>query len=214
MESIGVLLKEELVADVQKWLRRAKKGDEASFEQFYLACKSRILNYTYRFIGDYHASEELTQEVFFRAYRGLSRYEERETPLAWIYSIARNLSCNWIRAQRLRRHLSLDAPLRVVDGEKSLSDAIPSKEIGPGERLLKKERLAILQGAILSLDVSYREVVILCDLQGYEYCMAAEILGISTGTVGSRLSRARLKIAKKVKSKLNRSDSGVKEHLR
>jgi len=202
------VMDDEECVQLEWCLRRVQQGDTDAYERFYLKTKDRIFNFIYRTIGDYHASEELTQEVFVKAYRNISRYEARQKPLAWIYTIARNLCKNWFRARQVRRLLSLDAPAGSSESPSSLGDLIPGKGPGPDRLVRANEEHALLQGFIRSLPSPYRDVVVLCELQGCDYRTAAQVLKISVGTVGSRLARARLKIASHLKA-LCGQDKGV-----
>ena len=179
-------------------LKRAKSGDKAAFEIFYNRHKRRILNYAYRMIGNRESAEEITQEVFVKAYVNLSRYTEQGKPLNWIYTIAGNLSKNFLRDKRFEPQLSLDKELLGKEGI-SLQDVIPAKEKGPSDIVISKEQEVLIQKHIDLLPLKYKEVLVLCDVQGHSYEETAGILKCRVGSVGSRLSRARLLLAKSLK---------------
>ncbi|MBI2871419.1 MAG: RNA polymerase sigma factor [Candidatus Omnitrophica bacterium] len=196
------VIPDEETQHIEVCLQKAREGDLEAFERFYLTYKGRIFNYLYRFLGDYHASEELTQEVFIKAYKNLKRYEARMTPLAWIYTIARNSCKNWFRARALRSHISLDAPAPQEGG--SLGELLPAQGESPEEEATRQEEEGLLKASILSLPAPFREVVILCDIQGCDYRQAAVILGTTTGTIGSRLFRARTLLAEQLRKVADR----------
>jgi len=176
-------------------LERVKKGDKTAFELFYNKHKRVILNYAYRMIGDRPCAEEITQETFVKAYVNISRYVPQGKPLNWIYRIAGNLCRNFLRDKKYEPRLSLDAKL-PEDEKLSYKDVIGADKETPRDAVIMKEQDKLIQTNIALLPVKYREVVTLCDMQGYSYEEAAEILKCRIGSVGSRLSKARGLLAK------------------
>jgi len=177
---------------------RAKKGDKEAFDELYQKYKRPILNYVYRFIGNRANAEELTQEAFVRSYINLHRFEPRAKFSSWLYRIAGNLAKNYIRhAQYEKRAHSIKH--RTYDGsdeEFEIIDSIKDKAKRPDESAESKETDALVQDAINELPAQFKEVLILCDLEGFTYEEAAKIMRCKPMTVGSRLWRAREKLAK------------------
>ncbi len=176
---------------------RAQEGDKEAFEQLYQAYKRPILNYLYRFIGNRHSAEELTQEAFVKAYMNLHKYEPRAKFSSWLYKIAGNLAKNYLR------HASYDKraePKRRGSrsiGEKEISpfETIENGSKGPVENARTKEAEELIQQAIDKLPAHLKETVILCDIEGFSYQEASKVMNCSMMTVGSRLWRARKKLA-------------------
>jgi len=176
---------------------RAKEGDREAFDELYNAYKRPILNYLYRFIGNRHCAEELTQETFIRAYTNLHRYEPRAKFSSWLYRIAGNLARNFLR------HASYDKrvrPVKVDPYSDASGDVLSTENIAcpakkPDEHVYKKEIEAIIQQAIDYLPVHLKEAVILCDIKELSYDDAAKIMKCRPMTVGSRLWRGRKKLA-------------------
>jgi RNA polymerase sigma-70 factor (ECF subfamily) len=193
-------------ASDEELLGRAKDGEKLAFDVFYSRNKRRILNYVYRMISNRARAEEVTQEVFVKAYLALESYSEEGKALNWIYTIAGNLSKNYLRDKRYEPGLLLDKELRGQDGI-TLGDVIPSDSDTPLEITLKKEQELLVQINIDKLPVKYKEILILCDIQGHSYEEVAEILNCSTGSVGSRLSKARSLLAKSLKKYFKQNDS-------
>ena len=180
------------------FLRMAKKGDKAAFEKFYQRYKKQIFVYIYRFVNNYACAEELTQETFINAYTHLDTYSEKGKPLAWLYTIASNLSKNVLKRKKICSEVSLDAPLADSDGQINMLDVLESSRETPEIVIRNKELVARIQDAIDLLPVEDRQILLLCDGQGQSYQDVANILGYKPSTIGTRLFRARRKIAKKL----------------
>lgn len=179
-------------------INKAREGDKPAFEEFYQRYKNQIFNYTYRFINNYALAEELTQETFINAYTNLDKYSEKGKPLAWFYTIASNLCKNAIKSKVIRAEVSLDAPFKDTDGQLGLLDVLESHKDEPELTIRSKELITKIQEAIDSLPLEYKQILLLCDIQGQSYQDVAQILNCKPSTVGSRLFRARRKIGKKL----------------
>jgi RNA polymerase sigma-70 factor (ECF subfamily) len=182
-------------------VQKAKAGERGAFEQLYQKYKRPILNYTYRFIGNFAHAEELCQETFVRAYLNIHRYEPRAKFSSWLYRIATNLAKNHLRhAHYERRHLIKEEDIYPAPGEQEkFIENIEDAAKKPDELLQQKEEEALIQKAIEQLPTHLKEAVILCDIEGKPYEEAADIMHCKPMTVGSRLSRAREKLAEILK---------------
>ena len=123
-------------------------------------------------------AEDLVQDTMLRAYRAVGRFDGRH-PRAWLLTIMRNAQINRVRDP--------DAAMeRLADAD--------SDDLGPEALVVESEYDAGVQEAVDALPDKFRSVVELVDIQGLAYAEAAEILGVPTGTVMSRLHRARTRI--------------------
>ncbi len=169
---------------------QVKKGYRPAFDQLFKRYGRRILTYVYRYTGQYQRAEELTQEVFLKAFKHIDSYREKGKFSAWLYTIAGNIVKNELRSRKTAFLVSMDAP--VGEGEEiTLGEKIADQASGPVTPLQEDEQQRALAGLLQRLKPKYRELVILCDIQEVPYEDAARIVGCSVGTVGSRLSRAR-----------------------
>lgn len=180
----------------QRLVRRAQRGDTMAVSELYARYQRRILNYLYRLTGSREAAEDLTQETFIRVVRHLGGYRPTGSVAGWIYRIARNLALNGIRDRKGKEALSLDEPRENAEGEEMtpmeiVADSRPS----PAQEAGRMEIEEAVQRALLQIPPVFREVVVLCDVQGCAYKEAAEILGCPIDTVASRLARGRAKLA-------------------
>lgn len=168
---------------------RVRSGDVDAFEVLVRRYERRIYNLALRYSGDPEDARDLTQEAFIRAYQALASFRGEASFPTWLYRIATNVCFDELRRRRHRPEATLDEPLATRDGEteRQVADGQP----GPSQRLEQKELGEIIQREIAALSEEYRAVVILRDLQDLAYEEIAEVLGISLGTVKSRLHRAR-----------------------
>ncbi len=181
-------------------LEKARDGDKAAFEEFYQRHKRQLFVYIYRLVNGYELAEELTQETFVNAYTHLDSYRSQGKSLGWVYTIAGNLAKNALRSKIIRAEISLDAPLAGTDGNLNMLDVLEDLKERPEIIIRSKELVSNMQEALQMLPVEEREILLLCDMQGCSYQEVAQILGFKPATIGTKLFRARRKIAKKLSS--------------
>ena len=179
----------------QQLVRWAQKGDQRAFTELYARYRRKIFSYLYRFTGNRAAAEDLTQETFLRVVRSLHRYRPTGSVGGWIYRIAGNLALNALRDRPKIEEISLDEPLELDEDSVDRLSAIPSADPQPDEQAASREKEMVIQQALKKIPPVYREVVILCDIEGYAYQEAADLLDCSINTVASRLSRGRSQLA-------------------
>ncbi len=144
-----------------------------------------IFSMIMRQVGDRTTSEELTQETFVKAYVNLKRFRGESKLGTWMTRIALNETNNYFASRRFkeaRRSESFSAEThdQVKDGDEQ-------------QEMLEKERwLVRFRAALATLRPLFREVLVLCSLEGRSYEEAAQVLDIPVGTVRSRLNKARL----------------------
>jgi len=177
-------------------VRRAQAGENTAVTELYGKYYSRVFSYLYRFTGNRAMTEDLVQETFIRAVQHLPRYRPTGSVAGWIYRIAGNLALNSIRKAKTARELSLEEELETAEGETfQRSDTIASSNPGPSQQAQADEAGDAVQQALLKIAPAYRQAVILCDIQGYAYKEAADLLSCSINTVASRLARGRSQLA-------------------
>lgn len=139
--------------------------------------------------GDRHLAEEITQELFLLLIRRPGKFDSRRGSLsAYLLGAARNL----LRQHWKRNRIQVEIPDDDAAGSLLSDDDVFGD-------LTSREALQALHLAILALPLHYREVVVLCHLEGMEYAEAGQVLGCPAGTVCSRLSRARALLVEKLK---------------
>jgi len=172
-------------------VQQCLRGDGTAWEELVRRHTRRIYNLCYRFTGNHHEAEDLTQDVFLRVYRTLGSYRSTHGGFAtWMTSVTRNLLIDHYR--RTKRD-------RITD---SLDDAMPKleeKEIAgrrPDQAAVAGELSEQVQRALGRISPDLREAVILRDLQGLEYREIQDVLQVPEGTVKSRINRGRIELAR------------------
>ena len=173
-------------------LARVAAGDAAAFTDLFRRRQPDIFRFGVHMTGSAATADDVVQEVFLVVMREAGRYEAgRGTVTAWLCGIARN--CVRQRLDRDRRLTSVDFANVVRE---PASDA--GGPMDPLAGLLRAERVDTLRRAVQALPVTYREALVLCDLQELSYRDAADVLACPIGTVRSRLHRAREMLAAKL----------------
>jgi RNA polymerase sigma-70 factor (ECF subfamily) len=144
-------------------LRRATQGSAEAFGQIYDLHADRVFGYLYYALGDAKEAEDLTQEVFLRAWRALGRYKIGATRfIAWLLTIAHNLVADHYRARRT------EAPLVTQAGASSGPGRIPEDTIA---------RRQELRSALAKLEPTQQQLILLHLVEGFSYAELAPVLG-------------------------------------
>ena len=145
-------------------------------------------------------AEEVTQDAFIRAHRGLVNFRGDSAFSTWLYQIATNLARNrywyWWRRKR-DKSISFDAPVSG-DNDTTLAELIPAEQETPEDATVTQEFVNRVAECMELLNEKHREILILRNVQNLAYEEIAEILGISVGTVKSRIARARESLREKL----------------
>ncbi|KUN91203.1 RNA polymerase sigma factor [Streptomyces resistomycificus] len=168
--------------------KRIRAGDHDAFGDLFDAYARSVYNHAYRLTGEWTLAEEVVSLTFLDAWRLRERVDEEGGSLRpWLLGIATNVTRNTRRAAR--RHSAAVARLPRDEAVRDFADEVAG-------RLDDAARLTVVRTALAKLRRGEREVLALCVWSGLDYRAAAEALGVPVGTVRSRLSRARTKLAK------------------
>lgn len=184
-------------------IRRSQKRDLAAFEELVVLYQQRVYALSYQLTGNYDDAQELAQEVFVRAYRALETFRGEADFGTWLHRITVNLYLNMKKRRSSAELVSLDEPVDTGDGEVSREIAATTGD--PLEALEEREFREMLEGALAELTPEQRAVLVLREVEGYSYEEIARLLGLSLGTVKSRLNRARESLKKKLSPMLRGS---------
>lgn len=171
-------------------IKRIKSGDAEAFSELVYAYEKKAFNFTYRMLKDTHLAEDATQEAFLRVFDKIDTFRGNSSFSTWFYTILNNICLDILR-KKSRQADTISIGQTDSDNEEyelQIEDSSP----GPYEQLQKKSAIELLEKALVKLSDEHRSIIILRDINGLEYDEIAKILGISLGTVKSRLSRARL----------------------
>ena len=191
----------KLLAEESSLVEQAKAGDTEAFGQLYEASLDRVYQYIFFRVPDEQSAEDLTSQVFLKAWEKLDQYRPRSPFLAWLYAIARNSVVDHYRSQRPAVALDDVAPVR-------------SHEAGPDTATEQKFELESLRLAILQLTAEQQEVLILKFIAEFNTEEVARHMGKTQGAVRALQMRALQALAKIIgtdgqrKNEGFRSDSG------
>jgi RNA polymerase sigma factor (sigma-70 family) len=158
-------------------VRRAQKGDVAAFEELYRENLGRVYAVCLRLCGDAARAEELTQDVFVRAWEKLDTFQGKSAFSTWLHRLAVNLVLGERRSEKVRvgKVFATD-DLEAFD--------TPQAGMEPGESI-------DLERAIAALPPGARTVLVLHDVEGYRHEEIAQMQGTAVGTSKAQLHRAR-----------------------
>lgn len=173
-------------ASDQELMRRLKAGDSDAFELLYRRYRNRLYAFLVRSTGDPAAAQDLFQETFLRVFRDRARYEPRAAFVTWLFTIARHLYLDHVRAGGRAKEILIGSPAALA--------AIPDTERGPLRALENAEEERRLAAALVGLPEEDRAILLLSRFEGLRYAEIGKILGISEGAVKVRAHRALLQL--------------------
>ena len=160
------------MSDDEHLAARLARGEEAAFAELYDACADRLLRYVATRVGSADAAADVVQDVFLRAVRGRKHFRKVESPVAYVFQIARNETVRRWRA----------APPRAVSMQDALSDVAETPSLG--------DDAEVLQTALGRLTAEDREIVDLKVYAGLTFREIADVLAMPLATVATRYRRA------------------------
>ncbi len=179
-----------MASDLQNEARliaSAQRGDLNAFNTLILEYQDRVYSLAYRIMSDAASAADATQEAFINAYRKLESYRGGSFR-AWLLRIVTNTCYDELRRQKRRPVTAFDD---LPGAELDDGPPLPAEQDTPEEAAQQAELAQAIQDCIGSLQPDQRAVLVLSDVEGYNYQEIAEITGSNLGTVKSRLSRAR-----------------------
>ena len=193
-------------------LKKAQLGDRGAYGKLVALYQDRLYNAILRIVGDHDEARELAQETFTRGLDKLDGFRGEASPYTWLFRIATNLAISRLRKVQRHRTFSLDRPSGDSgygsggnggsndDQASSLMNRMASTDATPADEMLKRERDQQVLAALGRLDAEYRAVLVMRDIEGFDYQQMADVLGLPLGTLKSRLFRARLALRDELKA--------------
>lgn len=176
----------------RKRSRKNKAVPQTRLEDFIRDGEGWALEAAYRLSGDREEARELVQETLFRIVRAWDTFNGSRPLEAWFLAILRNLFYDTRRAYGRKRTISIDGIGENANGDQvSLHDAIAAVELSAFERLALAEEQEAVKRTLRQMSKDHRTVLKACDMKGMTYREVTARLGIPSGTLRSRLSRAR-----------------------
>lgn len=162
---------------IEALVARARDGDAGAFEAVYRRLSGRVYALCLRMSGDAERAEELTQDVFVRAWERLDSFRGESLFSTWLHRLAVNLVLQARRSEGRREAKEFTAPDLELYGAEAVR-AMPGTRVD-------------LERAIAALPDGAREMLVLRDIEGYRYQEMAELKGVAIGTVKAQIHRAR-----------------------
>ena len=179
-------------------VKRLKHGDREAFNVLVKEYEGKIINIAYGMLSDKEEALDASQEVFIRIYKSIDSFKGNSSLSTWIYTIAVNICRDCLRKrQRSAKTVSIDTSLNEDMEVMEIADT----SLTPEQKIEQTERQKLVRQAIDELSEEYKTVITLCDIEGMAYDKIAEILKCPTGTVKSRLNRARAALRNKISEK-------------
>ena len=182
----------EQVRDADAHLvQRAREGDSDAVTELYRRHERRVYNLALRTLGNPWDAADVSQEAFIKAFRSLDSFKGESRFTTWLHRIVVNAAYDHLRRQR-PEPMETDV-IDDLSGPSGSGAVVGSSRAGTDPAL---DGLSDpLREALMSLNEGFRFAVVLCDLLGFPYSEAAEILGVQEGTIKSRIFRAREALA-------------------
>ncbi len=162
-------------------IHRSQAGDTVAFGELVTRYRTKIFNLIYEMVGNENDAWDLAQEGFLKAWRSIHRFQGRSSFYTWLYRITINVAIDSLR--RRCHHVEVE-----------LDEAIPSLLPDPGVSHERAEIREHVYAALAHLTPEHRAVIVLKEIEGLQCQEIADILGLSLGTVMSRLFYARKKL--------------------
>jgi RNA polymerase sigma-70 factor (ECF subfamily) len=182
------------VNDDVRLIEEALAGQTVAFCQLVRKYQDRLYNTMVHLLGSREDAYDVVQDAFVQAFVKLETFQRTSSFYTWIFRIAHNTALSF---HRRRRNTESVDKIRELSGGEPVDDAP-----GPTDRLEQQERVNQVQAALSSLSEEHRTILVLREMDNFEYDVIAEMLALPVGTVRSRLHRARMQLREELKKVL------------
>ena len=166
-------------------LKRARDGDQDAFRLLVERYTSKVFGLARNILGNDRDAEDVVQDVFFKVHRRLETFREDARFSTWLYRVTFNAAFDRVKKRRA------DRAILAEDFQKL---PVEAPEDGPAEQATRRDLRSEVRRAMAGLPEKFRTVLVLRELEGMAYEDISQTLGISKGTVESRLFRARARL--------------------
>jgi RNA polymerase sigma-70 factor (ECF subfamily) len=167
-----------------------READDRAYEELIARFQQPVYTLALRLLDDPSEASDVVQEVFLKVFRNVGSFRGQSTLKTWIYRITVNEAHNarrWFFRHR-RREVELDTG---SEDTRSLKEIIPDRSRSPYDVAVDREQHLMIEAALERINPIFREAVVLRDITDLAYEEIAEVLGVSLGTVKSRILRGR-----------------------
>jgi RNA polymerase sigma-70 factor, ECF subfamily len=190
-------------------VEQTQQGDMAAFGRLVTKYQDRVYNTCWRLCGNVEDARDLTQDAFLRALQAIDRFQGKAGFYTWLFRIAVNLAISHRRKGRHAVQLSLHDSdgTRLIDSQAAgLVRRIGPRGMDPSVTMETREAHRVLLRVLEEMDDEFRTVLVLRDVESFDYHEIGEILDVPPGTVKSRLHRARMALREKLAPWMDRGD--------
>ena len=166
-------------------IARTQAGDPTAFDQLVVKYSPRLYGLVYNMTSNHEDTNDLMQDVFAKAYRSIRGFRGQSSFYTWIHSIGVNMTINFLKKRGRRYHMSLDDVDANIQNDKDFIEQTATTN--PVREADLAELQQRLNEAMMKLSYEHRAVVTMFDIQGMPHAEISKILGVSEGTVRSRL---------------------------
>ena len=174
-------------------IQRVLAGEAEAFETLVLANQRKVYHLCLRMTGNQEDAEDLAQEAFLKAFQNLESFKGESGFGPWLYRLASNVCIDHLRREKRREKSSLTY---LDDAGVAVEIELPDERFSPAVALDKRQVQERVQQGLDALTSEHRSILVLRELSGLSYDEIGSALGLSAGTVKSRISRARLALTK------------------
>jgi RNA polymerase sigma-70 factor (ECF subfamily) len=175
-------------------VKRCQGGDYKAFDDLVTRHRGRVYAMIQNMVKNDADAWDLSQEAFLKVWKALPKFEARAQFSTWLYRITHNVVYDWLRKRKIETAGELDDNLLDQESIAVGANVAPTGQLRPDEALEQSELRGKIGEAMAKLSPDHREVVLLREVQGFEYKEIADALDCSIGTVMSRLFYARKKL--------------------
>ena len=168
-----------------EFVQRAQEGDTRAFDELVIKYSKKLYGLVYNMTSNKEDTHDLLQDIFAKAYRSLRHFRGKSTFYTWIYSISVNMTLNFLKKRKRRAGMSLDDVDSGIQSDPAFIDQ--GHRANPRHQSNIHELQKKLNEALQALSEDHRAVVTMFDIQGMPHAEISKILGVSEGTVRSRL---------------------------
>ena len=182
----------EVSAEESLFVLRLKANEDAAYDELVRVYHAQIFHVAYRMLTDSGEASDVVQEIFLKVFRNINGFKGESALKTWIFRIAFSEILNKLRWwKRRHRHSTVSLDDDHNGNGNTYGNHVSDSGPTPEQALQCKEQEEAITKALGNLSGDHRSIVILRDIEGFSYGEIADVLGISIGTVKSRLARAR-----------------------
>jgi RNA polymerase sigma-70 factor (ECF subfamily) len=186
----------ELNADEALFVLRLQSNEDAAYDELVRTYNGSIFHVAFRMLGDSAEAADVVQEIFLKVFRNIAGFKGEAALKTWIFRIAFSEILNRLRWWKRRYRFSTVSIDEDHCGDNGNGYHVSDSRPTPEQVLQSKEQEAAIQQALSKLSSDHRSIIVLRDIEGFSYNEIADVLGVSIGTVKSRLARGRADLKK------------------